>query len=115
MLINLTNHPSVAWTAEQIEAAKEYGEIVDMPFPQVNPESDEDEINNLANKYFREIIDNKEVDAVHLMGEMNFTFALVTKLKLRGITCIASTTKRETVEENGVKISKFKFVRFRRY
>lgn len=49
------------------------------------------------------------------MGEMNFTYALVSKLKAHNIRCVASTTKRETVEENGVKISKFNFVRFREY
>ena len=57
----------------------------------------------------------KDVSAVHLMGEMNFTFSLVNKLKANGIKCVASTTVRETVEENGVKISKFKFVRYRSY
>ena len=55
------------------------------------------------------------VTTVHLMGEMNFTFALITKLKARGIKCVASTTQRETVEEGGVKVSKFNFVRFREY
>ena len=57
----------------------------------------------------------KDIKAVHIMGEMNFTYALVNKLKANGIKCVASTTKRETVEENGVKISKFNFVRFREY
>ena len=55
------------------------------------------------------------IEAVHIMGEMNFTYSLVSKLKAHNIRCVASTTKRETVEENDVKISKFNFVRFREY
>lgn len=37
MLINCSNHPSRLWGDPQKEAAKVYGEIMDIPFPQVNP------------------------------------------------------------------------------
>lgn len=116
MLINLSNHPSASWSAEQTAVAnKSYGKIVDLPFPQVLPDGDEAYIENLADEYLQRILGMKDVSAVHLMGEMNFTFSLVNKLKAKGVRCVASTTKRETVEENGVKISKFKFVRYRCY
>lgn len=113
MLLNLSNHPSNSWSSEQLAAAGD--KVIDMPFPLVDPEGDEAYIAQLSSEYYNKILDINGVTTVHLMGEMNFTFALVSKLKASGIKCVASTTKRETVEENGVKISKFQFVRFREY
>lgn len=113
MFLNLSNHPTTSWSESQLAACG--GKVVDMQFPQVNPDGDEEYIQQLANEYCNKIMEMQDVTAVHIMGEMNFTFALVTKLKESGIKCVASTTKRETVEENGVKISKFNFIRFREY
>ena len=113
MFLNLSNHPSSSWTSEQLAATG--GQVVDMPFPQVAPDGDEAYIEHLATEYYNKILEMQDVTAVHIMGEMNLTFVLVTKLKANGIKCVASTTKREIVEENGVKISKFKFVKFREY
>lgn len=115
MFINLSNHPSSSWSPEQLAAAGGRDQIVDLSFPQVNPDGDEGYIAQLSSDYYNKILEMKDVSTVHLMGEMNFTFALVSKLKASGIRCVASTTKRETVEENGVKVSKFQFVRFREY
>ncbi|MBQ3657927.1 MAG: CRISPR-associated protein [Bacteroidales bacterium] len=113
MFLNLSNHPSISWSENQLAAAG--GKVIDLAFPQVAPDGDEKYIQNLATEYYNKILEMQDITTVHLMGEMNFTFALVTKLKAAGIKCVASTTKRETVEENGVKISKFQFVRFREY
>lgn len=113
MLLNLSNHPSSNWTELQLAAAG--GNVVDLAFPQVAPDGDEAYIEQLANDYYNIINAMSNIEAVHIMGEMNFTYALVSKLKAHNIRCLASTTKRETVEENGVKISKFNFVRFREY
>lgn len=115
MLINLSNHPSSSWSEVQLAAAGGKTQVIDLSFPQIAPDGDEEYIKNIVNEYYDKIINTEGVNTVHLMGEMNFTFALVTKLKANGIKCVASTTKRETVEENGVKISKFQFVRFREY
>lgn len=42
MLLNLSNHPSSLWCDEQKKAAETlFGEIVDLPFPQVDPNGDE--------------------------------------------------------------------------
>ena len=113
MLLNLSNHPSALWTAEQLAAAG--SKVTDLPFPQVDPDGDEAYIDRLTDEYLHKILAMNNIDAVHIMGEMNFMFTLICKLKAHGIKCVASTTQRETEEENGVKISKFKFVRFREY
>ena len=113
MLLNLSNHPSASWSPAQLAAAG--GKVVDLAFPQVSPDGDEAYIEQLANDYCNKIEAMPNIENVHIMGEMTFCYKLITKLKAHNIRCLASTTKRETVEENGVKISKFNFVRFREY
>jgi hypothetical protein len=118
MLLNLSNHPSPTWPPEQRQAAEQHfgPGITDLPFPQITPEADEQAIEDLADGYHRRIMAmNPKPAAVHLMGEMTFTFALVKRLQASGLRCVASTTARDVVEEGGVKVSKFRFVRFRAY
>ena len=119
MFLNLSNHPSANWSAEQSEVAKRlYGEIVDLPFPVVDPTGDEEYIATLADKYCQMVLEMSEglEITVHLMGEMTFTFALIQCLRIHNIPCVASTTQREIVEHSdGRKESLFKFVKFREY
>lgn len=118
LLFNLSNHPVATWSQEQLEAAKPYGDVVDMPFPVIEPESGSDTIDEIAETYALQIIEKASDSSVtvHIMGEMTFTYALVSRLKDQGIRCIASTTERNVVEESeGKKLSEFKFVQFREY
>ncbi len=118
MFLNLSNHPSANWSAEQTEAARRLsGEIVDMPFPAVDPAGDEDYIASLANEYCARVLETAGTQPliVHVMGEMTFTFALVQRLHTIGIPCVASTTERVIVEHDRVKTSVFKFIQFRKY
>lgn len=116
MFINLTNHPSENWSEEQLEAARQYGEIVDLPFPIIEPFFTTKDIEDLADITVDGI---KGLDAnpiVHVMGEMTFTYAIVTRLKALGVTCVASTTERLVkMMPDGKKVSEFKFVQFREY
>lgn len=119
MLINLTNHPSDKWTPQQItKAMQQYGTIVDIPFPIINPADDEQQISALADHYLHQVLafSDKEPITVHIMGEMTFTYALINRLHKHGIPCIASTTQRIVKEfSNGERITQFNFVRFRHY
>lgn len=119
ILLNLTNHPSTLWEDIQLEAARHYGEIMDIPFPMVNPIADEEEVSALADEYLHKIIElSKDKDVtVHLMGEQTFTFALLKRLHDHGIPCVASTTKRIVKEEIPGRKDEviFQFERFRRY
>lgn len=119
MLLNLSNHPLSSWTDEQVKVAKEqYGTIQDLPFPQVSPEATHDNIQQLAQEYLSKIqgIGTPEQLTIHIMGELNLTFALVTLLKANGYTCVASTTRRVVKElDNHQKLSEFCFVQFRKY
>lgn len=113
MLLNLSNHPSHLWPDNQIQAAlKQYDSVEDLPFPQINPAWTSDQVLRLAEEY--EIKIRKiSPTAVHVMGELTFTFALVSKLQSIGIPCIASTTKRNATEEGNIKQSVFEFIGFR--
>lgn len=118
LLINLSNHPSAGWGARQREAAKMYGEIKDMDFPAIPPEAGEREITDLAEKYVARIKEKAETRdvTVHIMGEMTFCYAVITKLRPLGIPCLASTTRRQVTETaDGVKEVRFDFETFRRY
>lgn len=118
IIINLSNHPSNMWSQEQKNAAVNYGDIVDIPFPCIDESADEECIKEKVKEYYniiKKYQENNEV-VVHLMGEMSFTFALVHKLLVQGITCLASTTQRMVQDEaDGTKITKFVFKRFREY
>ena len=118
LFINLSNHPSNLWSQEQLIQAKPFGEIVDIPFPVVDEMASSDSISALADEYFqkiRQLSDNTPC-TVHLMGEMTFTFALVTRLLNAGYHCIASTTRRDVVLlPDGTKQAAFHFCRFREY
>lgn len=116
VFLNLSNHPSTTWPKAQTQAAiQQYGRILDIPFPVIDPLLDESGIQSLAQVYLEKIIAINP-SAVHLMGELTFTFELVQLLKNLGITAIASTTHRITVDlPDGTKQVKFEFVRFRDY
>jgi hypothetical protein len=123
MFINFSNHRLEKWNSEQLAEAKRFGEIVDLPFPNVNPNGDENYISSLADEYVYKIVSfmqDPAKDVVHIMGEFNLIYAVITKLKAQGIKCVAATSERnaeENVLENGgvKKEGVFKFCRFREY
>lgn len=115
MLLNLTNHPSAGWPENQRDLALAmYQEIVDLSFPVISPSSTETDITQLVLDYLN-LIQALHPTAVHVMGEMTFSFQLIYRLLALGIPCVASTTQRITSQVGDTKISKFEFVRFRAY
>ena len=113
MLINFSNHPSKLWGKKQFLLAMEkYGDIIDIPFPQVDPCGDTAYIRALADKYLREITQYPQLRAVHIMGEQNLCFLLIKMLQAKGICCLAYTTRRSSLE---TKEEKFSFEQFREY
>ena len=122
MLINFSNHPSEYWPERQLkETLESFGEVIDIQFPEVNPQGDEKYIKNLSEEYSEKCVkiisDSKDsTNAVHIMGEFNFCFAVISILIRKGIKCIASTSERIAIEDLlGEKMSKFSFVKFREY
>jgi hypothetical protein len=115
MLLNLTNHPSTRWSEKQLAIAEEaYGSVHDLPFPNIPSGMDGEEVDALAEDYYQRVV-AAEVTAVHLQGEMAFTYALVWRLRAHNIPVVASTSERLVEERDGKKIIQFNFVRFRAY
>jgi len=123
MFLNISNHPSSKWSAEQIEAARRIGgEIVDVPFPNVPDNASMIDIYFLRDRLIEEIESRNAV--VMIQGESNLTYAVVSALEflhnwMTG-TVFAATTRRETVETveadgSTKKTSVFRFSGFRPY
>jgi len=124
MMINLTNHRFEGWQQSMIQSAlDQYGEVIDMPFPAVAPQSDREAVETLAVEYLMKIQNTIQKHnlspgdvTIHLMGEFTFTFTLLTLLEAAGILAVASTTERNTIDQpDGSKTVNFSFVRFREY
>ena len=84
MFINLSNHALQNWSTKQKEEAEKYGELIDLPFPNISPYADSVEIDRLVEKYLKKVLEYHN-PVVMLQGEFIFTFRLATKLKAAGI------------------------------
>lgn len=123
MLINVSNHLSIDWSKEKKEIANRlWGEIVDMPFPEIDPNWGGSKVCDAAYN-FSDIIRQKinessdKINAVYIMeGEMSFTYSLIHVLMDSYILCVASTSKQIKQEDkNGNKTIISQFVKFRKY
>ena len=85
MFINLTNHPSENWNEGQLAAARQYGEIIDIHFPNLEPSFTSSKINSLTDSTVNTITELSKDITVHIMGKTTFTFAVVTRLKALGM------------------------------
>ena len=117
VFINFSNHPYADWSDAQKGAFADFGEVKEVPFPPIGPDWSSEKINEEADKYCMQIFsisEDKDV-TVHIMGEMTFCFAVVSRLKEAGIRCVASCSERNVTVEGGKKISQFDFVGYREY
>lgn len=119
IFINHTNHRSENWSAAQIEAAENFGRIVDLPFPEIPPNFSTEEVKQLVLENLQEIL-KLSPTVVLCQGEFSYTFAMVEELKKIKIPVIAATNERivsEITDSDGStkKVSVFRFVRFRAY
>ncbi len=120
MFLNLSNHPSATWSpAQRTQAEAIGGEITDFPFPDVPPEADREEVHALGAEVLARMV-NAAPKAVMVQGEFTLVHYLVRELEVHGIPCYAATTSRvteaRTLASGAIeKVSRFEFVRFRRY
>lgn len=118
VFVNFTNHPSSGWSEAQLAAARAIGTISDVPFPDVPTDMDEKAFDSLIREYRNRILEvcRGRQATVHIQGEMTFTYRMVSELKSRNIRCLASVTKRNTVDlGDGKSQSVFGFAGFRDY
>ena len=117
--INHTNHTSVQWSLEQRTTAEIYGEIIDLPFPNVGADWNEEKISQFVALNAKKIIEMNPA-AVLCQGEYNYTYSMINYLKQNDIVVLAAASERvvdESVAADGTtqRISSFKFVQFRQY
>ena len=120
IFVNFSNHPSSRWSEEQLKVAgQQYGEIVDVPFPSLDPCMDERAIAEIGEDCIEKILELSPC-AVMCQGEFTLTFYVVNRLINKGISCVSACSERSSVEvmqEDGSvrKESLFLFRGFRKY
>lgn len=114
--VNFTNHPSALWSDSQRSAACAYGNLVDYPFPEVDPFCDANDIEVLAQKCVNEIM-QRNPSTVLCQGEYSLAYAVTFLLHKKRIPVVAACSSRmvEEINEDGVTKRKsiFQFVQFR--
>ncbi len=120
MFINFTNHPCANWSNVQIEEAKKFGEIKDLPFPAISPYASKSEIQDFAQEYVNNILAllvQYEDNAVLCQGEFSLCVAVIEKLKAKNVKVLCACSERRVVEtfdgQKNIKKSEFQFVGFR--
>lgn len=114
IFINFTNHPSAVWDQKQLEEARKYGVIQDIPFPNVDPQSSEADIKILGNQYYVKIMSYQPA-AVLCQGEFTLAVYVIERLKKAGVTVLSACTKRIVTINGEKKTSVFVFEQFREY
>lgn len=117
--VNCSNHPSSVWMKAQLDQAKRYGDVVDVPFPTVACNLEDEQLEELAEKTVNEVMKYHPA-AVMCMGEFVVCYRIVQKLKAKGIKVLATSSERKAIErtkEDGTvrKESIFEFQGFREY
>ena len=121
VFINCSNHPSSEWSDEQKKAAGRDGkvEIVDILFPEVDPQWGQKKIRSKAEEVCKKIY-RYNIDRVMCQGEFTLSYQIIRELKGNGINVVAACSRRETKEcrkADGTTEKKtvFRFEKFRRY
>lgn len=113
--INFSNHPATKWGEAQLAAARTFGEVLDLSFPNVPVEAGACDITDMADQICSQI----PVDAVVMaQGEWTLTYAVTKRLRARGTRVVVTCSRREVEETQGEdgstrKVAVFRFCGFR--
>ena len=119
MFVNFTNHPSGSWGAAQRRAAQVYGEILDLPFPDVPPALSAAAVAALADEWAARILVLRPA-CVLCQGEMTLTARVVQLLREHRVPVVAACSCRCAADWTDAagcthRRAEFRFVRFREY
>ncbi len=110
--LNISNHPRSEWCASQLEAAQDLApQILDIPFPQVEPKLSDKKFDKLVKTFFEDLDKQGLIERsshAMVMGDFAMTFALVERLKKANIECWVTTSDRRDANQL------FQFGQFRR-
>jgi hypothetical protein len=115
-LLNLSSIPSSKWNKKQQDVAQQqFGEVVDLAFPKIDPSWSEDEVMERVIELVEEMLEIRPT-AIHVMGDMHATFLFVIMCAQFQIPCYISTFERTVkMTKAGKKEITLDFVRFRKY
>lgn len=120
-VIKLINHTPSEYQIKQLMDDWNVSQIIDLPsqlaykFSNVPPE--EQDLRAFAMEFINWIkgLQLSSKEPIWIQGESGLSFLLIQNLLNENYTVIHATTKRDVVEENGVKKSIFKHHRFRKF
>ena len=96
MFINISNHPSAKWSAEQLTAAQELGgEVWDIAFPAVPTTATTAEIAVMADQISAQVADG---EVAMIQGEFSLVWSLTSRIRNRGLRVVVACTDRRSVE-----------------
>ncbi len=128
LLINVSNHPSEKWSEKQKAG---WDKIVDLPFPQIPPDWNANQVLDIAKEYYQRIngikYEHKDyITCICLQGEFTFCYLLFALFILnpknyereKQQRFAIPTTERKVVETQDsegktIKQSVFEFVKWR--
>ena len=117
MLLNITNHPSNKWSEEQMNGALNLAlDVVDIPFPNVDPKLSTEEVYKMADNLVQDIEKKYGINNICCLvqGDFTLTVALIFCLNYHEIPVYAATSERNTINnEDGSKTFIFNFNQFR--
>ena len=116
MFYNLSNHPHANWGNVQLDAARKWGDIEDVPFPEVNAQLDEQDILRAAQECVNKI-KLSTGDAIFVAGEYGAVFPIIDELLNQGKTVLSTasdgkTTYRTIGNGTNERIIHFNFLKF---
>lgn len=115
--VNLSNLHTNKWSDSMQDAAMDLandGEIVNVPFPKVDPRATKEDVEELAIKTVEKVLEHNPA-AVFCQGEFSLCFKIVEILKAKGIKCYTTCNERIISEDDGKAIAGFRFVQFREF
>lgn len=134
LFINFSDTPSKDWSKEQLNAVREMIindddiehviDIVDLPFPTINPAASTKEVHNEAIRYLdvieniakRHNITNNFNIIVFIDGDPTFTYAFVFIAKDIYIKCVNATYNHFIIDvTTHIEDTRTEFVQFREY
>jgi hypothetical protein len=114
--VSIMNHKM---SGEQLEAALQIGEVLEIAFPNVAPNATSEDVAEMGDQLISQL-HLQEGDVIQIGGEPTLTSYVVSKLFQLGYKVVTSTTERLSVEEvlpdgSTKKTNVFKFVQFREF
>ncbi|MGL4805436.1 MAG: hypothetical protein ACRDD8_15630 [Bacteroidales bacterium] len=117
MFVNVSNIPLSDWQDAQLDEAKLYGRLYEFRMPEIDPEASTSALTDLAkmlaDRIAKVVWENDErKNAVMVLGEPSFSFALIRELQNRRMTVLCPTYRINLYDDEELIET---FVRFRNY